>query len=198
MNDYNRRYERAITSVIAEGADRGDFVLAGAPHVLTKTVVGMANWLQHWYRADGALTAAEIADVFASTFLYGVRASRRVACVTATPTTSKRRRTSTCSIPQFYVDPWDAYRWLRDEAPCFWDPVQHLWVVTRYDDVMAIEKDGARYSSFSGSRPQIDQSADRSMINMDDPDAPGAAQARVAAVQPGRRARARGPRARRW
>jgi len=28
--------------------------------------------LQHWYRADGALSAAEIADVFASTFLNGV------------------------------------------------------------------------------------------------------------------------------
>jgi cytochrome P450 family 142 subfamily A polypeptide 1 len=72
--------------------------------------------------------------------------------------------------PEFYVDPWDAYRWLRDEAPVYWDPVQHLWVVSRYDDVMAIEKHGARYSSFAGSRPQIDQSADRSMINMDDPD----------------------------
>ena len=72
MNDYNRRYEGAVTTVIAEGAERGDFVLSGAPHVLTKTVIGMANWLQHWYRADGALTAAEIADVFASTFLYGV------------------------------------------------------------------------------------------------------------------------------
>ena len=72
MNDYNRRYERAITSVIEEGAERGDFVLPGSPHVLTKTVIGMANWLQHWYRADGALSAAEIADVFASTFLNGV------------------------------------------------------------------------------------------------------------------------------
>ena len=72
--------------------------------------------------------------------------------------------------PQFYVDPWDAYRWLRDEAPVFWDPVQQLWAVSRYDDVMAIEKDGARYSSFAGSRPHIDQRADRSMINMDDPE----------------------------
>ena len=24
--------------------------------------------------------------------------------------------------PAFYVDPWDAYRWLREEAPVFWDP----------------------------------------------------------------------------
>ncbi len=71
--------------------------------------------------------------------------------------------------PQFYVDPWETYRWLRDEAPAYWDPIQLLWVVSRYDDVMAIEKNGARYSSFAGSRPHIDQSADRSMINMDDP-----------------------------
>lgn len=72
MNEFSRRYERAITSVIAEGADRGDFVLPGSPHVLTKTVIGMANWLQRWYRADGPLRAAQIADVFASTFLFGV------------------------------------------------------------------------------------------------------------------------------
>jgi cytochrome P450 family 142 subfamily A polypeptide 1 len=71
--------------------------------------------------------------------------------------------------PQFYVDPWDAYRWLRDDAPVYRDPVQKLWLVSRYDDVMAIEKNGARYSSFAGSRPHIDQSDDRSMINMDDP-----------------------------
>jgi AcrR family transcriptional regulator len=78
MNDHSRRYERAITAVIADGAERGDFVLPGAPHVLTKTVIGMANWLQRWYRADGPLTAAEIADVFASTFLYGVVRRDRV------------------------------------------------------------------------------------------------------------------------
>jgi cytochrome P450 family 142 subfamily A polypeptide 1 len=71
--------------------------------------------------------------------------------------------------PAFYVDPWDSYRWLRDEAPVFWDPVQQLWAVSRYDDVVAIEKDGARYSSYFGSRPHIDQRADRSMINLDEP-----------------------------
>jgi cytochrome P450 family 142 subfamily A polypeptide 1 len=72
--------------------------------------------------------------------------------------------------PEFYVDPWDAYRWLRDEAPVFWDPIQKLWAISRYDDIIAVEVDGARYSSFSGSRPHIDQRADRSIINMDDPD----------------------------
>jgi cytochrome P450 family 142 subfamily A polypeptide 1 len=72
--------------------------------------------------------------------------------------------------PDFYVDPSDAYRWLRDEAPAFWDPVQKMWVISRYDDIVAVEKDGGRYSSASGSRPHIDLRADRSMINLDDPD----------------------------
>jgi cytochrome P450 family 142 subfamily A polypeptide 1 len=72
--------------------------------------------------------------------------------------------------PEFYVDPWASYRWLRDEAPVFWDPVQKLWAISRYDDVMLVEKDATRFSSYSGSRPHLDQRADRSMINMDDPE----------------------------
>jgi cytochrome P450 family 142 subfamily A polypeptide 1 len=71
--------------------------------------------------------------------------------------------------PHFYVDPWDAYAWLRDEAPVFWDPVQKLSAISRYEDVVTVERDGARYLSFSGSRPHIDLSADKSMINLDDP-----------------------------
>jgi len=71
--------------------------------------------------------------------------------------------------PEFYVDPWESYRWLRDEAPVFWDPVQKIWAISRYDDIMAVERDGLRYSSFVGSRPHLDQRADESMINLDDP-----------------------------
>ena len=72
--------------------------------------------------------------------------------------------------PHLYVDPWDAYRWLRDEAPVYWDPLQQLWAISRYDDVLAIEKDTERYSSFNGSRPNIDERGDESMINLDDPE----------------------------
>ena len=71
--------------------------------------------------------------------------------------------------PQFYVDPWEAYRWLQDEAPVFRDPVQRIWAISRYDDIRSVEKDGERFSSFDGSRPHIDQRNDESMINMDDP-----------------------------
>lgn len=72
--------------------------------------------------------------------------------------------------PQFYVDPWDSYRWLRDNAPVYWDPVQQIWALSRFADVMAAEKDNGRYSSHHGSRPHFDQTADESMINIDEPD----------------------------
>lgn len=71
--------------------------------------------------------------------------------------------------PAFYVEPWAGYRWLRDEAPVHWDPVQRIWGISRYDDVVAVEKDAGRYSSLDGSRPKLDQRDDTSMINQDDP-----------------------------
>jgi len=64
-------------------------------------------------------------------------------------------------------DPYPAYRWLRDEAPAYWDPVNEIWAISRHQDVLSIERDAARYSSASGSRPLIEMSA--SMINRDDP-----------------------------
>jgi cytochrome P450 family 142 subfamily A polypeptide 1 len=71
--------------------------------------------------------------------------------------------------PQFYVDPWATYKWLRDESPVHWDPVQRLWGISRYEDVLMVEKDTRMYTSFKGSRPHIDQSENRSMIDLDDP-----------------------------
>ena len=71
--------------------------------------------------------------------------------------------------PQFYVDPWAAYKWLRDESPVHWDPVQRIWGISRYEDVLMVEKDTGVYTSFKGSRPHIDQTENRSMIDLDDP-----------------------------
>src|ERR1700722_7426220 len=70
--------------------------------------------------------------------------------------------------PVLYAgDPYPAYQWLRDAAPVYWDPVNEIWAVSRHRDVLAIERDPARYSSASGSRPLIEMTA--SMINRDDP-----------------------------
>jgi len=59
------------------------------------------------------------------------------------------------------------YARLRDEAPVYLDPVNHIWGISRYADVVEVEKHPARYSSAQGSRPRI--VGDVSMINNDDP-----------------------------
>jgi len=64
-------------------------------------------------------------------------------------------------------DPTPVYRRLRDEAPVYRDRVHGIWGISRYDDVVAVEKDAARYTSAHGSRPRI--VGDVSMINNDDP-----------------------------
>ena len=72
--------------------------------------------------------------------------------------------------PQFYVDPWSGYRWLRDNDPVHWDPVHRIWGVSRHADIIEVEKNWHRYSSLDGSRPKTDQRDDMSMINRDDPE----------------------------
>jgi cytochrome P450 family 142 subfamily A polypeptide 1 len=69
--------------------------------------------------------------------------------------------------PDLYAgDPEPAYRWLRDHAPVYRDP-NGILGVSRWHDVMAVERDTRRYSSARGSRPLIEMSV--SMINKDDP-----------------------------
>ena len=63
-------------------------------------------------------------------------------------------------------DPWPVYRRLRDESPVYRDR-NGLWCVSRYRDVLDIEKNTTLYSSANGSRPFIEMSV--SMINKDDP-----------------------------
>lgn len=73
----------------------------------------------------------------------------------------------------FYVDgdTYAKYAWLRDHAPCHWDEVNELWVITRYDDIVAVEKNKRVFINSDthkgGYRPNIP--ADRSIIGTDDP-----------------------------
>jgi len=82
----------------------------------------------------------------------------------------------------FYVsDPYPTYARLRTEDPLHLDEANGLWGVSRYDDVVAIEKDKATFVNSGqpaggpplapktgrGYRPNIP--ADRSIIGLDDP-----------------------------
>ncbi|MFA5885890.1 MAG: cytochrome P450 [Acidimicrobiia bacterium] len=68
----------------------------------------------------------------------------------------------------FYAgDPYPVYAQLRDHAPVYRDAVNGIWGISRYADIVEVEKHPARYSSAQGSRPRI--VGDVSMINNDDP-----------------------------
>jgi len=71
----------------------------------------------------------------------------------------------------FYVsDPYPTYAWLREHDPVHRDTVNDLWGISRYDDVVAIERDKETFVSSGterGYRPNIP--ADRSIIGLDDP-----------------------------
>ena len=53
--------------------------------------------------------------------------------------------------PQIDADPFPAYKTLRDEHPCFWSPEAGMWVLSRYDDVLAALSNWRTYSSAKGN-----------------------------------------------
>ncbi|HEY6869953.1 MAG TPA: cytochrome P450, partial [Novosphingobium sp.] len=49
------------------------------------------------------------------------------------------------------ADPFPAYKVLRDEHPCFWSEEAGMWVLSRYDDVLAALGNWRVYSSAKGN-----------------------------------------------
>ncbi|MEZ5383401.1 MAG: cytochrome P450 [Microthrixaceae bacterium] len=71
----------------------------------------------------------------------------------------------------YAADPDPTYRWLRDNAPVYRDEINDLWGISRYDDVVMMERNPERYSSLGAFRPVSGSDPERnpSMINLDDP-----------------------------
>jgi len=72
----------------------------------------------------------------------------------------------------FYVNnPYPTYAWLRDNDPLYWDPVNELWGVSRYDDIVDIERRKETFinsdQAKGGYRPNL--AADPAIIGLDDP-----------------------------
>jgi cholest-4-en-3-one 26-monooxygenase len=67
--------------------------------------------------------------------------------------------------------PYETYAWLREQAPLYWDPINELWAVSRYDDIVEIEKHKDVFISSDqakgGYRPNMP--ADPGLIGTDDP-----------------------------
>src|SRR5690606_2860659 len=63
------------------------------------------------------------------------------------------------------------YQWMREHAPVYWDATNELWGVSRYDDVVDVERRKETFISSDttkgGYRPNIP--ADPAIIGLDDP-----------------------------
>jgi len=89
-------------------------------------------------------------------------------------------RTVDVLSPAVYLDgpPWERFAWLRANAPVYDHPlddpllVDRCWVVSRHEDVRAVSRDPATFSSADGIhlRRTATHHFRPNMINMDDPD----------------------------
>jgi cytochrome P450 family 142 subfamily A polypeptide 1 len=64
--------------------------------------------------------------------------------------------------------PFGDWAWMREHAPAYWDGTNEIWALTRYDDVLAVEKDPKTFSSQRAPRPHGAHLP--MMISMDDPE----------------------------
>lgn len=72
----------------------------------------------------------------------------------------------------FYIDdPYPTYGWMRQSAPAYWDATNELWGISRYDDIVSIEKRKDVFINSDkekgGYRPNLP--ADPAIIGLDDP-----------------------------
>src|SRR5664279_3853614 len=61
------------------------------------------------------------------------------------------------SSESFFADPYSTYARLREEDPVHWCEPWGQWVVTRFDDVLAVNKDPKRFSSAGWEKKFITQ-----------------------------------------
>ena len=48
----------------------------------------------------------------------------------------------------YATEPHDDWTWMRDHPPVYYDPKGDVWAITKYEDVLAIEKDAKGFSSY--------------------------------------------------
>ena len=65
-------FEDSFRRVVREGVERGEFQTVDVS-IFTKALLGAHNWVGVWYRPDGRLTGAQIADTMADTFLRSLQ-----------------------------------------------------------------------------------------------------------------------------
>jgi hypothetical protein len=72
-----RRFDRIVTDLVRAAEDEGDVRPDVDPAVTSRLLFGTVNSLTEWYRPDGGLTSADVADALVAITFGGLRTSRR-------------------------------------------------------------------------------------------------------------------------
>ena len=95
----------------------------------------------------------------------------RTYCHPMTATPDQATRDIDLLAGDFYVnDPYSTYAWMREHAPLYWDATNELWAISRYDDIVDIEKHPETFTNADpthGYRPKM--GSDPSIIGLDHP-----------------------------
>lgn len=70
--------------------------------------------------------------------------------------------------PEHHADPYPTYRWLRDEAPAYYNPDLDFWALSRFADVLEAYADWQTYTSTGGIAIEA-AATTGSMIELDPP-----------------------------
>lgn len=72
------------------------------------------------------------------------------------------------TLPSAYDDPWEAYRWLRNNDPVHWSDEGQIWICSRHAEVNHVSRRADLYSTKHGVRPR--NPVPLSILTMDDPE----------------------------
>jgi cytochrome P450 len=73
---------------------------------------------------------------------------------------------------EFQADPFSVYKWMRDEAPVYYNPKWDWWALSRWDDVRAAALDPETFLSYEGidlDATATDQGGPGFLPNVDNP-----------------------------
>ncbi|MGW0005741.1 TetR/AcrR family transcriptional regulator [Nocardia grenadensis] len=85
FGDMDAHYMSILEDLIAEGALRGEFSLPVNPRIAALSVVGILNWMQHWFTPQGGEEDGRLADDLFAMALGGLAAGGTLARILEAP-----------------------------------------------------------------------------------------------------------------
>ena len=71
LNDRRRKYEDVIVGILEDGIGKNYFRKVDVRPALYG-IIGMCNWLYHWYKPEGRLKPEDIADLYTDVIFNGM------------------------------------------------------------------------------------------------------------------------------